>query len=768
MIRIKWHKRTDTRTYRGHVFQRSLILILLVTIIPTILISVSSYYIGVRYIEREVERTHSLQQEYTIKQVNDALSHLQVSMNQWALNPIMSEKLRGIDFKDNYALTMEFYQSLTVMNNSSALIDQVYVYLENPSRLVSDSQGIRKLSTEETELYRKLMTSKERLFWRSLDAAGKPGMFVIHKLPVIGEPFGAILVRLNEKQLMNIAGFDESLGGTIFIRNLEGYFLSRDHFSPRIKSLNEAIEQEIQTRTELSSFRWSWNNEPFFVSTSTIPLTSWQLVSAVPLSEFVKPIVIVSRLILGVGIVGFILILFSSWYASVRLYQPIHRLVRTFISPSGFEPLLVPKDEITYIEDQWRHLNSESHMLQSRLEAHYSTLKIGFLLQLVQGHLLLLNEDEIRQRLEQYGWETENKRFVVVVVQLLGFQQLKGAFRDDEQPLVTFAAANIIEELTQHDDVCVMNLHDLSVGLFIMFPDRISSSEISNRLNEMAAEIGQSLHRILKMDTVVGLGKTMSSISQVPNAWAEVQQALRHRKLHESNQIIDLNEPMNEDNSAAKYPFTVENDLIHSLFIGLGDDSRRLLNVFFQELKKNSELELFLQQGSLKLLGSIQSSIMQSGIIQAGSLYDWGQLFAELLALKDIDAMCTWFDDKIIQPLITELAHNQNHKARQLIEISIGMIRTEYHTDISLDLCADRLGLAASSLSKMFFQVTGLHFVDYITKVRLDHAKHFLMHSDLKMQEIAVQIGYQPAYFNRIFKKMEGMTPKDFRELHKV
>lgn len=263
MIRFKWRKRTDTRTYRGHVFQRSLILILLVTIIPTILISVSSYYIGVRYIEREVERTHSLQQEYTIKQVNDALSHLQVSMNQWALNPIMSEKLRGIDFKDNYALTMEFYQSLTVMNNSSALIDQVYVYLDNPSRLVSDSQGIRKLSTEENELYRKLMTSKERLFWRSLDAAGKPGMFVIHKLPVIGEPFGAILVRLNEKQLMNIAGFDESLGGTIFIRNLDGYLLSRDHFSPRIKSLNEAIEQEIQTRTEPSSFRWSWNNEPF-------------------------------------------------------------------------------------------------------------------------------------------------------------------------------------------------------------------------------------------------------------------------------------------------------------------------------------------------------------------------------------------------------------------------------------------------------------------------------------------------------------------------
>lgn len=91
----------------GTRIRRSLLLILIVTTIPTLLIAVSSYYIGVSYIEREVERTHKLQLDYTVKQVSDALGHLQVGMNQWTLNP-MSDKLRGIDFKDNYAFSKEF------------------------------------------------------------------------------------------------------------------------------------------------------------------------------------------------------------------------------------------------------------------------------------------------------------------------------------------------------------------------------------------------------------------------------------------------------------------------------------------------------------------------------------------------------------------------------------------------------------------------------------------------------------------------------------
>ncbi|NOV04707.1 helix-turn-helix domain-containing protein [Paenibacillus planticolens] len=755
-------------SYRGHTFRRSLLLILMVTTIPTLLIAASSYYIGVSYIEREVERTHKLQLDYTVKQVSDALGHLQVGMNQWTLNPLMSDKLRGIDFKDNYAFSKDFFESLTVLNNSSALIDQVFVYLESPPRIISDSQGIHKLVDSGAKPYHELLTVKERLFWRVLQAPALEGLFVIHKLPVIGEPFGSIMARINEKQLLNLAGFDPSLGGTAFILSREGALMSRDLFSPAVLRMNEELVQEINGKQDKSaSFRWSWDNELYIVSTATIPVTGWELVSAVPLSEFLKPILIVSRLIMAVGLVSLLFVLLSSWYASVRLVQPIHRLLRTLISPVGTDPLLVPKDEIQFIEEQWRNLSTESHLLQSRLENQHSSLRMGFLLQLVQGHLQLLREPEIRQRMEQYGWEPDGQQFVVIVVQLLGFYRLQGSFREDEQPLVTFAAVNIIEELTGSDNVSVMNLHDLSVGLFIMFPREASPAEVAERLKQMASEIGQSLHRILKMNTVIGLGQTVSAISRIPIVWAEVQQALRHRKLDVPNQIIDLNEPMGV-HAESRYPFTLEQDLIHAMLSGLGEESRRLLGEFYLELKVQAELELVLQQGSLRLLGAMQGALMKSDVMQAGSLFDWGQLYAELLALKDSDEMQDWFVGRIMEPLIAELTHHQNDRARMLVERVVGMIRSEYRTDISLDLCADRLGISSSGLSKLFMQVTGVYFVDYLTKTRLDRAKELLIGSELKMQEIAVQIGYQPTYFNRIFKKMEGMTPKDFREHHKL
>jgi len=46
----------------------------------------------------------------------------------------------------------------------------------------------------------------------------------------------------------------------------------------------------------------------------------------------------------------------------------------------------------------------------------------------------------------------------------------------------------------------------------------------------------------------------------------------------------------------------------------------------------------------------------------------------------------------------------------------------------------------------------------------MDKAKKLLVESDLKVNEIAEQIGYQPSYFIRLFRKYENMTPGQYRD----
>ena len=54
--------------------------------------------------------------------------------------------------------------------------------------------------------------------------------------------------------------------------------------------------------------------------------------------------------------------------------------------------------------------------------------------------------------------------------------------------------------------------------------------------------------------------------------------------------------------------------------------------------------------------------------------------------------------------------------------------------------------------------------MDFLTKTRMDAAKELLRGSSVKSYEIALMVGYnQPNYFSALFKKITGLTPKQYR-----
>ena len=67
--------------------------------------------------------------------------------------------------------------------------------------------------------------------------------------------------------------------------------------------------------------------------------------------------------------------------------------------------------------------------------------------------------------------------------------------------------------------------------------------------------------------------------------------------------------------------------------------------------------------------------------------------------------------------------------------------------------------------SKLFKEETGENFIEYLTGLRIAHAKELLKNPALSIKEICVMSGYSdPNYFSRIFKKQENMSPSEYRE----
>ena len=84
--------------------------------------------------------------------------------------------------------------------------------------------------------------------------------------------------------------------------------------------------------------------------------------------------------------------------------------------------------------------------------------------------------------------------------------------------------------------------------------------------------------------------------------------------------------------------------------------------------------------------------------------------------------------------------------------------------DLSLNRFAKLLHYHPSYLSRLFKQATGTAFSDYIAEIRLNKAKNMLCKGDMKITNIALELGFKNAsYFTRFFKKYTGLAPQEYK-----
>lgn len=144
-------------------------------------------------------------------------------------------------------------------------------------------------------------------------------------------------------------------------------------------------------------------------------------------------------------------------------------------------------------------------------------------------------------------------------------------------------------------------------------------------------------------------------------------------------------------------------------------------------------------------------------------------------------------EKEIVHLYATDRAHLENlikESLRKTIELRHEKGRNKYHDiikntkdyinehfaeiSISLNSVAKQVHLSPNHFSMIFSNETNHTFIEYLTKTRLNKAKVLLEESEMKLAEIAVEVGYNEAqYFSYIFKKNFGIGPKDYRMKHK-
>ncbi|GAF66696.1 AraC family transcriptional regulator [Alkalihalobacillus trypoxylicola] len=759
--------------FKSRYFRNNFILILVVTFIPGLISGVGIYWFGVHEVEKSLVNLHEEQIYQRAENINDQLDYLEISLSNWAFEPRFSAALADIDFVTEFQETRDIIGSLLVLQGSHPLIDHVELFVDsNPPVLFQPSYNV--IAGEEYDFYRTFLSSHKNIDWNRLyeipeetDFADSMPLVLTHTLPGnSSNPIGSIIVTLNRNKtaelIKTLTPYNQ---GATFLINSENRLLVSDNSTGEtgfVGHLRERFQEEVNGSQ--GSFVFQHEDESYSVSYGTMRRinSEWTYVSAAPMSLITSPLVLISQIIIVISSAGLLVALILTWVASKRIYSPLAKLVKVLDTERNWNEGKL-EDEFTLIEKQFKELSNESLSLQNRLTTQLPQLKNSFLTQLIQGYLYHYKEEELRERMQQYGWELKDHCFVIIDIQVSGVKDSEKEALKQGESLVAFALTNIAEEASeQHFKQCnVLNLYDLSAVLLVVHPRQ---EKLRDELQLFSKEIMDVLNRVLEMQVTITISKTEENVKRIPYLFEDVRKGKRYRNFENQNQIIDLQimESITEI-SPIHYPFEIEKEILQAIRMGQINETEKLIEMFIEEVTELGVKDINIKPGITQLYSSIQHEIIHAGI-HPDEIFDGKNMFEEVALIGEPKQMIRWLTDEVITPFIETLEGRVNIEMKQIVVQVCSIIQAKYMEDISLESCAEDVHTNPYTLSKAFKKVIGVNFIEYLTTLRLDKAKELLLNTDLKINDIAEQVGYRHSYFNRIFKKHIGVPPSQFRK----
>lgn len=151
-----------------------------------------------------------------------------------------------------------------------------------------------------------------------------------------------------------------------------------------------------------------------------------------------------------------------------------------------------------------------------------------------------------------------------------------------------------------------------------------------------------------------------------------------------------------------------------------------------------------------------------------GWLVEWinqqgggGLLLLNITSMLEVRSLSQLID--IVCRRIIEI-ENGKTQSRHEIRLALQWIKDNIKQPISLPIIAEQVGLSPQYVSRLFREETGTSVTQYITQLRMEKAVELLKHTNMKVYEIAEEVGIPSyRYFTVMFRNWTGVSPTDYK-----
>ena len=215
---------------------------------------------------------------------------------------------------------------------------------------------------------------------------------------------------------------------------------------------------------------------------------------------------------------------------------------------------------------------------------------------------------------------------------------------------------------------------------------------------------------------------------------------------------------------AHDYPIQLEREMLGRVRLGDKSGARAMLNELLAHifLRSPGNLEL-IKARLLELVVMISRAAVESGAELDRLLGLNYNFISEAAAIDDYEELSAWIV-KVLDVFLETVYDSRTLAGSRQLTDALSYIRQHHMQNLTLEDVAAQVYVSPYYLSHLFKEKLGVTFVEYLTRVRVEMAKSYLLNTQLPVAAIAERVGYEdPSYFGKVFRRLTGSTPKGFR-----
>lgn len=299
------------------------------------------------------------------------------------------------------------------------------------------------------------------------------------------------------------------------------------------------------------------------------------------------------------------------------------------------------------------------------------------------------------------------------------------------------------------------------VVVFVPFSSRDNGDGDGSDVKNAMISLHEKLSETLLMRVKMGVSAIESDFSRSVHAYNDALKALVSEGSEDS--IVYSADCEGHAHETGVYPADFEQKFFESALAG---DAQAAHGLFFAlsswlTIHYPGEIDI-LKNKFFELLAVLR---YRTHLVQKlfGDFTVWKDTWKQMAAIDDTTRLEEYTLSGVDECIGAIVEHTRS-RMNPIIVKACTVIHEKLSREISLEEIARKVEISPFYFSKLFKEETGENFIDYITMARLRKAKELLLDPSLNVREISAATGYaDPNYFSKLFKKVVGVTPTEFR-----